>query len=77
MFETENENLSAIRSRLTEARMLSGQDLPYIHMINEAKVAEKKALPKRSLLVIASTLSTLLLMIFLLALSDSVVRDGK
>jgi hypothetical protein len=77
MFETENENLSAIRSRLTETKILSEQDLPYIHMINEAKVAEKKTLPKRSLIVIASTLSTLLFMIFLLALSDSVVRDGK
>jgi uncharacterized protein involved in exopolysaccharide biosynthesis len=77
MFESENENLSAIRSRLTEAKMLSAQDLPYTHIINEAKVSEKKTLPKRSFIVIASTLSTLLLMIFILGLSDSVVRDEK
>jgi hypothetical protein len=77
MFESENENLSAIRSRLTEAKMLASQDLPYTHIINVAKVSEKKALPKRTFIVIASTLSTLLLMIFILGLSDSVVRNEK
>jgi uncharacterized protein involved in exopolysaccharide biosynthesis len=77
MFESENENLSAIRGRLTEAKMLAEEDLPYTHIINEAKVSERKALPDRSLIVIVSTLSTLLLMIIILGLSDSVVRDGK
>jgi len=77
MFESENDNLSAIRSRLTEAKMIASQDLPYTHIINMAKVSEKRALPKRSFIVIASTLSTLLLMIFILGLSNSVVRDGK
>lgn len=77
MFESENVNLSDIRGRLTEAKMVASQDLPYTHMINMAKVSEKKALPNRSLIVIASTLSALLLMIFLLGLSDSVVRNDK
>jgi uncharacterized protein involved in exopolysaccharide biosynthesis len=77
MFESENENLSEIRSRLTEAKMLAEQDLPYTHIVNEAKVSEKKALPKRSVIVIVSTLSAFLIMIFILGLSDSVVRDGK
>jgi hypothetical protein len=77
MFESENENLSAIRSRLTEAKMLAEQDLPYTHIINEAKVSEKKALPKRSIIVLASTLTTLLLMIFLLGLTDSVGRNEQ
>jgi len=77
MFESENENLSDIGGRLTGAKMLAEQDLPYTHIINEAKVSEKEAQPKRSIIVIASTLSTLLLMIFLLGFSDSVVRNGK
>lgn len=77
MFESENENLSTIRGRLTEAKMLAEQNLPYIHIINEAKVAERKALPKRSMIVFASTFSTLLLIMFILALFDSVVRDEK
>jgi hypothetical protein len=77
MFETENENLSAIRGKLSEAKILSTQNLPYTHIINEAKVQEKKALPRRSMIVAASTLSALLLMIFILGLSDSVVRNGQ
>jgi hypothetical protein len=77
MFESENENLSDIRSRLTEAKMSAEQDLPYTYIINAAKVSEKKALPKRSLIVVTSTLSTLLLMIFILGLSDSFVRNEK
>jgi uncharacterized protein involved in exopolysaccharide biosynthesis len=77
MFESENDYLADIRGRLTEAKMLAEQDLPYTHIINEAKVSEKKALPKRSLIVMASTISTLLLMIFFLGLSDSVVRNDK
>lgn len=75
MFESENENLSEIRSRLTEAKMLAEQTLPYTHIINKANVSEKKALPKRSVIVISSTLSTLLLMFFVLALSEMFVRD--
>jgi len=77
MFESENKNLSDIRSRITEAKMLAEQDLPYTYIINTAQVSEKKALPKRSLIVIASTLSTLLLMTFILGLSDSVVKNEK
>ena len=75
MFESENENLSEIRSRLTEAKMLAEQILPYTHIINKANVSEKKALPKRSVIVIASTFSVLLLMFFILALSEMYVRD--
>jgi len=77
MFESENKNLSDIGSRLTEAKMVADQDLPYVYIINAAQVSEKKALPKRSLIVIASTLSTILLLTFILGLFDSVVKDEK
>jgi hypothetical protein len=77
MFESENENLSVIRGKLSEAKILSTQDLPYTHIINEAKVQEKKTLPRRSMIVVSSTLAALLLMIFILGLSDSVVKNGQ
>jgi uncharacterized protein involved in exopolysaccharide biosynthesis len=77
MFESENENLSDIRSRLTEANILSEQNLPYIHIINEAQVSEKKALPKRSIIVLASALSSLLLLIFILAVYEMAKREGQ
>jgi len=77
MFESENENLSAIRSRLTEAKMLAEQNLPYTHIINKANVPEKKALPRRSAIVIASVLSAMAVMFFFLALSEMIARDEK
>jgi uncharacterized protein involved in exopolysaccharide biosynthesis len=77
MFETENENLSAIRTRLTESEMIAEQNLPYTHVINAGQVSEKKAMPRRTLIVIASTLSALLMMTFILALSEMIVKDEK
>jgi uncharacterized protein involved in exopolysaccharide biosynthesis len=77
MFESENVNLSDMRSRLTEAKILSEQNLPYTHIINEAQVSEKKALPKRSIIVLASAISALMLMIFFLAVSEMISREGK
>lgn len=77
MFETENENLSAIRTRLTESKMAAEQDLPYTHVINEAQVSEKKALPRRTLIVLASAFSVLLMVTFILALSEMIVKDEK
>jgi uncharacterized protein involved in exopolysaccharide biosynthesis len=77
IFESENDNLSTIQGRLIEAKALVDQDLPYIHLINEAKVSEKKATPKRSLIVLASTFSTLLFMMFILALKDASARDEE
>jgi uncharacterized protein involved in exopolysaccharide biosynthesis len=77
MFESENENLSAIRSRLTEAKMLASQVLPYTHIINEAKVPEKKALPKRTAIVTWSTISAVILLFFILALSEMVSGNEK
>jgi uncharacterized protein involved in exopolysaccharide biosynthesis len=76
MFESENENLSDIRIRMTEAKILSEQNLPYTHIINEAQVSEKKALPRRSVIVLASALSSLLLLIFILALYEMVKREA-
>lgn len=77
MFEAENQNLSAIQGRLTEAKMTTEQNFPYTHIINKADIAEKKALPNRSGIVISATLSTLILVFFILALSEMIVRDEK
>jgi len=75
MLQSENESLSAIRNRLTEARMTAEQNLPYIHIINDAKVAEKKALPERSIIVLASLVSALLLLIFILTAGEMITKN--
>jgi uncharacterized protein involved in exopolysaccharide biosynthesis len=79
--EKENEYLLNIRGRYLEALSLAQQNLPYTLIIDKAVVAEKKAWPKRSYIVLIATLSSLLLMGLLLFISDSVVihsgQDGR
>lgn len=58
VFETENDNLSAIGSRLTETKMLATQTLSYVHIVNQALVPEKKAYPRRNLIVVVSAAAT-------------------
>jgi hypothetical protein len=77
MFETENQNLSAIRERLTEAQMLAEQDLPYTHIINKANVSERKALPRKTYIVATASFSVLLLMLFILGLREAIEKNEK
>ena len=71
--EKENDYLLMIRGRYLETLSQTQQDLPYTLVIDKAVVAEKKAWPKRSYIVLMATLSTLLMMALLLFISDSVV----
>jgi len=79
--ETENKYLMLIRGRYLEALALTQQNLPYTLIIDRAVVAEKKAWPKRSYIVVIATLSCLVLMSLLLFISDSFVmqsgQDGR
>jgi uncharacterized protein involved in exopolysaccharide biosynthesis len=77
IYESENENLSSISAKLTEAAMLGWQELPYTHIINKARVSERKAFPKRSTIVLATAISVFLLMIFILGLKESIAGNGK
>jgi hypothetical protein len=73
----ETDNLSVIQAKLLEDQTFANQDLPYVYIIKEAKIAEIKATPKRTIIVAVSTVSTILLMIILLLVLDSVVRNEK
>ncbi len=70
--ETETEYLGLIRGRYLEALALSQQNIPYTLVIDRAVVAEKKAYPRRSLIVIASTFSVLILMALVLFVVEGV-----
>lgn len=60
--ETENDYLGMIRGRYLEAQALSRRTMPYTLIVDRAVVAEKKAWPRRSVIVMASVLSVLLLL---------------
>jgi uncharacterized protein involved in exopolysaccharide biosynthesis len=76
-FVKETDNLSTIQGKLLEAQTFANQNLPYVYIINEAKIAEIKTTPERAIIVVVSTISTILLMIILLLVLDSIVRNEK
>lgn len=68
--ETENEYLGLMRGRYLEALAMSYQTLPYTLIIDGAVVAEKKAWPRRSIMVLVSTVSALLLLALVLFVAE-------
>lgn len=70
--ETETEFLGLIRGRYLEAQTLSRQTLPYTLVVDRAVVAEKKIWPRRSIMVIVSTASILVLAALILFVAEGV-----
>jgi capsular polysaccharide biosynthesis protein len=70
--DTETEYLGLIRGRYLEALALSQQTLPYTLVVDRAVVAEKKVYPRRSIMVIVSTLSALVLAALILFVAEGV-----
>ncbi len=70
--ETETQYLSLIRGQYIEAQALSQQTLPYTLVVDKAAIAEKKVYPKRSLMVIVSTASALLLVALILFIAEGI-----
>ncbi|MBP7036860.1 MAG: Wzz/FepE/Etk N-terminal domain-containing protein [Bacteroidales bacterium] len=71
-FEMENDYLGLMRGRFLEAQALSRQTLPYILVVDRAVVAEKKVFPKRTVMVLLSTVSVLLLLAMVLFIAEGV-----
>jgi len=68
--ETENDYLGLIRGRYLEALALSQQTTPYTLVVDRAVVAEKKVYPRRSLIVLVSTTSFLILLALILFVAE-------
>jgi len=70
--ETENDYLGLMRGRYIEALALSQQVMPYTLVVDKAGVAEKKIYPRRSIMVIVSTASVLILLALILFVAEGV-----
>lgn len=79
--ESETDYLGLIRGKYLEALALSQQTMPYTLVVDRAVVAEKKIWPHRSIIVIISTLSVLVLTALALFVAESVklqrIDDGQ
>jgi uncharacterized protein involved in exopolysaccharide biosynthesis len=68
------ERLSNLRVKYSEAKIDAEQNLPNVYIINTAEVPDKKAAPKRSIIVMAGTLSAFLFAVILLMILDAFRR---
>lgn len=71
LLANESVRLSGLKEKYAEARVDAEQNLPHTFIVKKAEVPEKKAWPKRSLIVIASTLASFLFALVLLVVLDA------
>jgi len=67
----ENENLAHLNARLKEAKVDAEQTLSHAYVLNNADVPDKKAKPKRTIIVLTSVISAVVLCFVLLLLFES------
>ena len=71
-FRQEIGRVSEMKARYNEARLESEQDLPYKFVVESAQPSEKKAYPKKSVIVVTSTLSSLLFALIVMIMIDNI-----
>ena len=71
-FRQEIGRISEMKARYLEARLEVEQDLPYKFVVESAQPSEKKAYPKKSVIVITSTLASLLFALIVLIMIDNI-----
>lgn len=67
----ETENLASLRQRYKEARVEAVQTLPHKFIVDQAYPSEKKAYPRKSIIVMVSTASAFLFSLIMLIIVDS------
>lgn len=70
----ENERLSLLKAKYMEAKVDAENVLPHKFIINNAYIPEVKEYPKRTIIVIVSTLSAFIMGLMLLLLVDYIKR---
>jgi LPS O-antigen subunit length determinant protein (WzzB/FepE family) len=68
--EGQVQQLVFLKSKLAEAKVDAYNDLPHKYIVNKAEVAEIKAYPKRSFIVIFSTFASFIFSIFLILIFE-------
>lgn len=68
----ETSRLSRMKQRYQEAKLEAEQNLPHKFVVDSAYVAEKKAYPKKSIIVIISTIAAFLLTLITLIVVENI-----
>ncbi|MFW5656602.1 MAG: hypothetical protein ACOC0C_03205 [Bacteroidota bacterium] len=75
--EYQKEELSDLKAKYVEAKVEAEQTLPQKFIVDSAFKAEKKAYPKKSIIVMASTASTFLFALVILLIIESLLARRK
>ena len=73
----ETEQLSLLKAKLAEAKVDANQNLSHKYIVNKAYKSEKKAYPKRSLIVIFSTFAAFIMTFVILIILDNIKQLKK
>lgn len=76
ILETEYARMVTLKSKYIESRVDAEQILTYKYVVDDAKPADKKSYPKKSLIVLQSTFSAFILAYIILLLMD-IIKKGK
>lgn len=71
MLDNQNYQLSILNTKCNEAKVDAEQSLTHIYVVDRAYQPDKKAYPKRLLIILISTISTFLLSILLIIILDT------
>jgi capsular polysaccharide biosynthesis protein len=74
--ESEIQRMGQLKAKYVSSKVNVEQSLPQIFIVDRAMKAERKAVPKRSIIVIVSTLSAFALSLLMLLIIDQ-VKQGK
>ncbi len=71
---TESDLRASLKIRMIEAQIETNSTLSHRFLVDKAQVAEKKSYPKKSLIVVISTLSAFLITLLFLIVNDNLHR---
>jgi len=75
--ESEIERLGQLKEKFAAAKVNVEQAVPHIFIVDEAKISERKAEPKRSIIVIVSTISSFAFILLFLLIIDNFKSEKK
>lgn len=73
--ESEINRLGQLKSKFVSAKVNVEQAIPQIFIVDQAKKPERKAVPKRSLIVLVTTFSTFALALLILLIIEQVKTE--
>ena len=77
LINNKTKELAELQTRMTETKVDMGRQVSYKFWLDQASAADKKAYPKRAIIVLLGTLGTIALAILLLLLVDMKTENGE